>query len=338
MRRSCPSRHGTSLALVSQNAASAPRGVVPDMLGGKPMELSRGQVAVVTGAGSGIGLALAERWASAGLHVVVADVEQAALDAAADAVRRHGVEVLAVRTDVADPAAVDGLAAATLDRFGAVHLVCNNAGVMSRANVWFGPLETWRWVMDVNFWGIVHGCRTFLPHLVNGGHIVNTASIAGLLPGFGPAYDASKHAVIAISEDLYDTVQLAGLPVGVSVLCPGWVRTNIFDAERNWPEAAGPRPDADPAFATMDPHFQRALAEAPTPASIADSVADAVAADQFWIIPHQDFFDLAIDRWGRITDRVNPRAPEQMPGVPPRAQLVAEALAGLGGRDGVAAE
>ena len=102
--------------------------------------------------------------------------------------------------------------------------------------------------MGVNFWGVVHGCRAFLPHLIGGGHIVNTASIAGLAPGFGPSYDASKHAVVAISEDLYHAMQVAGLPVGVSVLCPGWVRTQIVDADRNWPSELGPRPDDEAAF------------------------------------------------------------------------------------------
>ena len=203
------------------------------------MELTKGQVAVVTGGGSGIGLALANRFAAAGLHLVLADVEEDALAAATSEIEAHGVDVLTVRTDVSKEAEVQALAAATLERFGAVHVVCNNAGVAGRADPWFGPLSSWEWVMGVNFWGVVHGCRTFLPHLVGGGHIVNTASIAGLYPGFAPAYDASKHAVVAISESLYNTVVAAGLPVGVSVLCPGWVRTQILESHRNWPAELG---------------------------------------------------------------------------------------------------
>ena len=147
-----------------------------------------------------------------------------------------------VRCDVSKEEQVAALVEATLERFGGVHVVCNNAGVAAQADPWFGPLSAWEWVMGVNFWGVVHGCRAFLPHLIGGGHIVNTASIAGLYPGFSPAYDASKHAVVAISEGLYNVVTMAGLPIGVSVLCPGWVRTQIMDADRNWPAELGEKP------------------------------------------------------------------------------------------------
>src|SRR5262245_26719075 len=167
------------------------------------MELAAGKVAVVTGAGSGIGRALAERFARSGLNIVLADVQVDALEKAAADVAALGVETLAVPTDVSVEAEVQALAAAALERFGAVHLVCNNAGVAGKADPWFGPLSAWQWVLGVNFWGIVHGIRAFLPHLVEGGHIVNTASIAGLTPGFTPMYDASKHAVVAITEQLY---------------------------------------------------------------------------------------------------------------------------------------
>jgi NAD(P)-dependent dehydrogenase (short-subunit alcohol dehydrogenase family) len=294
------------------------------------MELTKGQVAVVTGGASGIGLALANRFASAGLHLVLADVQEDALATAAHEISGHGVEVLTVPTDVSKEADVSALAAATLERFGAVHVVCNNAGVAARADPWFGPLGAWEWVMGVNFWGVVHGCRTFLPHLVGGGHIVNTASIAGLYPGFGPAYDASKHAVVAITEQLYHTVNAAGLPIGVSVLCPGWVRTRIIDAERNWPAALGERPPTDAAADLTRRYVERALAEGRTPASVADAVADAITGERFWVIPHQDFLDLCIERWATIADGLNPTPAEQMPGMPPRAQIVAEVAAALG--------
>lgn len=166
------------------------------------MELQRGQVAVVTGAASGIGLALAERLASAGLSIVLADVEKARLAAAEASVRARGVEALSVETDVSRAESVEALAVAAVERFGGVDLVCNNAGVSTRCDPWSGPLSTWEWVMSVNFWGVLYGCRAFLPVLQErgGGHIVNTASIAGLLPGIGAAYDASKHAVVALSE------------------------------------------------------------------------------------------------------------------------------------------
>ena len=208
------------------------------------MELGPGKVAVVTGAGSGIGLALANSFAAAGCSVVLADVQTDALDAAAAEVGAHGIETLTRRTDVSKREDVDELAAATMERFGAVHVVCNNAGVGGAGDPWLGPLETWEWVMGVNFWGVVYGVRAFLPQMVmsGGGHIVNTASIAGLVPGFAAPYDASKHAVVAITEGLFHSLRDGGLPVGVSCLCPGWVRTGIIDADRNWPSELGPLP------------------------------------------------------------------------------------------------
>ena len=241
------------------------------------MELAAGKVAVVTGAGSGIGLALAERFASAGLRVVLADVQEDALATASKQLSARGGEVHTVLTDVSKQPAVEELARVTLERFGAVDVVCNNAGVAARSDPWFGPLAAWEWVMGVNFWGVVHGCRAFLPHLVGGGHIVNTASMAGLIPGFGPSYDASKHAVVAISEDLLHTVQMAGLPIGVSVLCPGWVRTKIIDADRNWPSDLGSKPPDDPLRDVIEHHYRRAIDEGAQPALIADAVADAIA-------------------------------------------------------------
>jgi NAD(P)-dependent dehydrogenase (short-subunit alcohol dehydrogenase family) len=294
------------------------------------MELEAGQVAVVTGAGSGIGLALAERLAGAGLHVVLADVDEDALAAAAAKVAGQGVDTLTVRTDVSKEADVQALAAATLERFGGVHVVCNNAGVAARSDPWFGPLSAWEWVMGVNFWGVVHGCRTFLPHLIAGGHIVNTASIAGLYPGFAPAYDASKHAVVAISESLYNTIQTADLPVGVSVLCPGWVRTQIADADRNWPAELGDRPANDPASTVTEPYLRRAIEEGSTPAYVADAVVDAVSAGRFWVLPHQNFLDICIDRWHLIAERADPAPPEHVPGMPPRSQIIGEVRRALG--------
>jgi NAD(P)-dependent dehydrogenase (short-subunit alcohol dehydrogenase family) len=294
------------------------------------MELQAGQVAVVTGAASGIGLALAERFAGAGLHIVMADVEEPALTEAADKVAGLGVDTLAVPTDVSREDAVQALAAATLERFGRVDVVCNNAGVAAPGDPWFGPLSSWEWVMNVNFWGVVHGCRAFLPHLVGGGHFVNTASIAGLMPGFGPSYDASKHAVVAMSEDLYQTLRIAGLPIGVSVLCPGWVRTRIVDADRNWPDELGHKPEVDVSAAVFETHVRRAIDEGRTPASVADAVVEAIGANRFWVLPHQDFLDLVADRWETVLERSDPVPPEHVPGMPARSQLIAEVAAALG--------
>lgn len=294
------------------------------------MELQAGQVAVVTGAGSGIGLALAERFASAGLNIVAADVQDDALASAADRIGAHGVEVHTVRCDVSKEDQVAALTGATLERFGGVHVVCNNAGVAARADPWFGPLSAWEWVMGVNFWGVVHGCRAFLPHLIGGGHIVNTASIAGVYPGFSPAYDASKHAVVAISEGLFNAMTMVGLPVGVSVLCPGWVRTQIMDADRNWPSELGERPPLSPQSEIVGHHVRRAIAEGVTPAFVADAVAEAVLADRFWVIPQQEFLDLCVRRWDTIGERANPSRTAQTPGMPPPEQILQELMQGLG--------
>jgi len=295
------------------------------------VELTAGKVAVVTGAASGIGLALAERFARSDMNVVLADVNEAGLAAAAQRVAAMGVDTLAVRTDVSDETAVQALATATLERFGSVHVVCNNAGVVSMADPWFGPLSTWQWVLGVNLWGVVHGVRAFLPTLIGQGegHIVNTASIAGLYPGFGPIYDAGKHAVVALTEDLYTTLQGMGAPVGVSVLCPGWVRTNLMDAERNWPAALGDAPAPAMGADVIGGHVRRAIDEGTTPAAVADMVADAVTADRYWVFPHPEFVEIAAQRWSSITEGRNPELLVDMPGLPPAQQIAAELLASL---------
>jgi NAD(P)-dependent dehydrogenase (short-subunit alcohol dehydrogenase family) len=297
------------------------------------VELEAGQIAVVTGAGSGIGRALAVRFGQAGLQVVLADVDEAGMAETAELVEVHGVQTAIVPTDVSKEAEVTALAAATLERFGDVHVVCNNAGVASLGDAWFGPFSTWEWVMGVNLYGVVHGIRAFLPFFAMGGgerHFVNTASIAGLMPGFSPAYDASKHAVVAISEDLFVTMRSAGLPIGVSVLCPGWVRTKILDSERNWPDELGELPAPTPTGAVMTGHVSRAIDEATTPAAVADQVVDAVAAGRFWVIPHDDFFQLAVRRWEGMAQQLDPEPPAQLPGLPPYEQLSAEMLAAMG--------
>jgi NAD(P)-dependent dehydrogenase (short-subunit alcohol dehydrogenase family) len=290
------------------------------------VKLTPGKVAVVTGAASGIGLALAERFGRAGMHVALADVDESALVAAAERVGALGVETLAVRTDVSDEEDVQRLAGAAIERFGAVHVVCNNAGVAARSDPWFGPLSAWSWVMGVNFWGVVHGVRAFLPILAtqSEGHVVNTASMAGLLPGFGPAYDASKHAVVAITDDLYGMLQSAGLPVGVSVLCPGWVRTQIMNADRNWLHRLGEQPERNPISEVVVKHAERAIDEGTPPAVIADLVADAIEDDRFWVIPHDDFLELAVRRWHTIAERANPELAVNVPGLPPTEQLLQE--------------
>jgi len=300
------------------------------------MELTAGKVAVVTGAASGIGLALAERFARDGLNVVLADVEQPALQAASEKIAGLGAKTLTVPTDVSDESAVNALAAAAVDRFGAVHVVCNNAGVSSLADPWFGPLSAWKWVLGVNLWGVIHGIRAFLPVLAaqSEGHIVNTASIAGLIPGTGPIYDATKHGVVAISEDLYRAMNVARLPVGVSVLCPGWVCTSIMQADRNWPQSLGAVPPRAATAEVTVPHVQRAVDEGMAPADVADLVADAIAANRFWVFTDPRLTQVALDRWQRVAEGHNPQTYVDVPGMPSAKQLVVEIqqlLAGPGG-------
>jgi NAD(P)-dependent dehydrogenase (short-subunit alcohol dehydrogenase family) len=293
------------------------------------MELNRGQVAVVTGAASGIGYALADAFAQRGMNVVLADVQDDALTAAAGRIGAHGVETLAVRTDVSKEASVQALAQATIERFGAVHVVCNNAGVGGAGDPWFGPIATWEWVLGVNLWGVVHGVRAFLPHLLGGGHIVNTASIAGLYPGFAPPYDASKHAVVALTESLYNAMTGAGLPVGVSCLCPGWVRTGIMDSDRNWPAELGEKPERDAIQEIVGNHVRRAIEEGTTPAAVADLVLQTVERKGFWVFPHDDFLAMVVRRWDRIAEKLDPQPEENTPGMPPREQIIAETMAAI---------
>jgi NAD(P)-dependent dehydrogenase (short-subunit alcohol dehydrogenase family) len=291
------------------------------------MELQPGQVAVVTGGASGIGLALAESFARSGLKIVLADVQPDALAAAEATIKGLGVDVISVLTDVSKADDVNALAARTVEHFGAVHVVCNNAGVGGAGDPWFGPLAPWEWVMGVNFWGVVHGVRAFLPHLIEGGgHIVNTASIAGLYPVTAAPYDASKHAVVALTESLYNTVLTMGAPVGVSCLCPGWVRTGIVDSVRNWPGALGEAPVPSPLQAALTQNTRRVIDEGTQPGFVSDLVVEAVREGRFWVFPHPEFVEQAMERFHSIGEGRNPHPPVQLPGMRPRAELLREAL------------
>src|SRR5262245_64949195 len=199
----------------------------------------QGRVAVVTGAASGIGRGMCEAFVQAGMRVVLADVEQKALELTTQTLRAGGADVHAVVTDVSKPEQVDALASETLRHFGAVHVVCNNAGVGTEATPsWRSTLDDWNWVLGVNLMGAIYGVRTFLPILIDqgvGGHIVNTASLAGLLPGGNIPYAVSKFGVVALSEGLYLELKQGGYRPSISVLCPGAVDTNIMDCARNRP-------------------------------------------------------------------------------------------------------
>lgn len=272
------------------------------------MEELRGRTAVVTGAASGIGRALADRFAAEGMRLVLADVEESALEAAADSLAAGGVEVLPVVTDVADVAAVAALADAAYGRFGAVHVLCNNAGVGSGGLIAELSLADWQWVLGVNLWGVIHGLHAFLPRMLAGGepgHVVNTASLAGHVAGpfMGP-YSASKFAVVAISESLYHEMNMQGGAIGVSVLCPGWVNTNIHSSERNRPPSlGGGRDPVDDGRADM---LKQVLASGMPPAEVASLVLQAIRDDRFYVLTHPDMTPAVETRMKGIVKGANP--------------------------------
>lgn len=281
------------------------------------MEQVRGRVAVVTGAASGIGLASAHRFAAAGMHVVLADIEAAALAEAEQAVRAHGVDVLAVRTDVLSHKAVDDLAQASFERFGNVHVLFNNAGVAAtaatlRARAWEGTLADWEWTMGVNFSGVLHGVRSFVPRMLEAGdegHIVNTASMAGLLTGANP-YNVSKHAVVCLTEGMYKDFREMGAKLSASVVCPGLIDTNILAAERNRAADFGERTELErlrPEQQAFAEAFAAALRGGYPPEVVAEQVLDGIIADRFYVFPAQDeILALVADRMTGIIERRNP--------------------------------
>jgi NAD(P)-dependent dehydrogenase (short-subunit alcohol dehydrogenase family) len=250
-----------------------------------------GRVAVVTGGASGIGRGLAEAFAARGMKIVLADIESEPLEATARALRGAGAEVQGVRCDVSDYSSVEALRDESLAQFGAVHVLCNNAGVAGSggAATWEAPAEEWDWVMGVNLMGVVHGVRAFLPAMIEQaapGHVVNTSSMAGLIHAAG-IYGVSKHAVVALSESLWGELRGRGHPIGVSVLCPGWVRTRIMESERNRPEA--PRPDPGERAAEVELMrgiIARLVERGLDPVEVGNVVADAILAERFYVLPH----------------------------------------------------
>jgi NAD(P)-dependent dehydrogenase (short-subunit alcohol dehydrogenase family) len=251
-----------------------------------------GKVAVVTGAASGIGRALAQRFGEEGMKLVLADVETGTLERAARELSAAGCEARPVPTDVSDPAAVEALARSALDAFGAVHVVCNNAGVFAGGLCWEMPLSDYEWVLGVNLWGVVHGIRTFVPILLRQdeeGHVVNTASMAALVSGqLSAPYTLSKHAVLSLSETLYHELTQRGAKVGVSALCPELVATRIGEAGRNRPAHLGREPGASPERDMVEGAIRALTPRGAPPSLMADRVVDAIRERRFYVLAEGD--------------------------------------------------
>ncbi len=276
------------------------------------MQTFTGRVAVVTGAASGIGRALAERFAAEGMKVVLADVEDEPLQATAREMTAAGATVLPVRTDVSRLADIEALAERAWSAYGAVHVVCNNAGVSAGGMVWEGTPAEWEWVVGVNLWGVIHGVRVFVPRMLAGGdegHVVNTASVAGLVagPGMGP-YNVTKFAVVALSETLHHDLALTGARIRVSVLCPAWVSTRIVDADRNRPASLGTRAP-DPAFENLREMARGLVAAGLPPARVAELVLAAIRDQRLYVLTHPEFTPVLRQRVEALLDGRNPPTP-----------------------------
>ncbi|WP_101757387.1 SDR family NAD(P)-dependent oxidoreductase [Oceanicoccus sp. KOV_DT_Chl] len=285
------------------------------------MKTFNNKVAVITGAASGIGLGLARHAAKLGMKLVIVDIEELPLTNAQRELEALGVEVLAMKTDVSDAEQMDQLANETIKRFGTVHLLFNNAGVGGGGAIWELDTDYWEWVLGVNLWGVIHGIRTFTKHMVaqKEGHIINTASIAGLMsaPSTGP-YTVSKHAVVGLSETLFGDLRNAEANVGVSVLCPAFVDTKIYAAERNRPMDDALKNDPariaeQQAIETMAADF---FSTTLSPEAVAEQVFKAIVEGDFYILTHPKGSKVQIEkRMHSILQNGHPTAtgPEDFP-------------------------
>lgn len=278
----------------------------------------QGKTAVLTGAGSGFGLECARIGARLGMNLVLVDVQQSALDAAADEARASGAQVLAQRVDVSNAEQMQALADAAQQRFGAPHLVFNNAGVASGGLVWESTVQDWNWLLGVNLWGVIHGVRLFTPMMLAAakqdptyrGHIVNTASMAGLVnpPNMG-VYNVSKHAVVSLSETLYQDLSLVTDQISASVLCPFFVPTGISQSERNRPGDQAPAPPTRSQIIGRAMNGKAVGSGKVTAAEVAQKVFDAVASSQFYIYSHPRALGSVQTRMEDVLQARNPTDP-----------------------------
>ncbi len=276
------------------------------------MKKLKGKVAAVTGAASGLGRSMALAFAAEGMDIALADVDEVNLTAVADEVQEKGVRAITLKVDVSQAAQVDAFRDQAIARLGAVHVVCNNAGVAPLGPLWESSVGDWEWILGVNLWGVIHGVRAFAPALIaqNEGHIVNTASVAGLIspPGMG-AYNVTKHAVVALSETLYHDLRVRKSKVGVSVLCPAYVPTGIADSERSRPKhlAASEKSRETQAKEAM---VRKAVKSGKiSAAEVAQAVVKAVKADRFYILTHEGITSAIRARMEDILKARAPRNP-----------------------------
>ena len=271
-----------------------------------------GKTAVITGAASGMGYAFAERFAAEGMNVVLADIETDALNAAVTRLEQQERNVLGVEVNTMRRETLENLRDQAVDRYGKIHVLCNNAGVTSRQDagigafpVWEVPDSTWDWVMGVNFWGVLYGVQVFVPHMLEHGetgHIVNTSSVMGLVPS-GSAYGVAKHGVLTLTEGLWHHLRAAESNVSASVLCPGFVNTQITEAERNRPEEFGETIEGTPEQRAF---FQTLLGEGMEPSDVAELVWQAMVDDRLYILPHEGWRDIVRGRVEAILDGGDP--------------------------------
>ncbi|HEY0878685.1 MAG TPA: SDR family oxidoreductase [Zeimonas sp.] len=278
------------------------------------MEQLSGRVAVITGAASGFGREFARLGASLGMRLALADVEADALARIVDELREQGAEVFGETIDVRHGEAVERLALHTIERFGAAHVLFNNAGVGAGGSLWETTERDWQWVLGVNLWGVIHGVRSFVPRMLAQGdacHVVNTASVAGLLapPGMG-VYNVSKHAVVALSETLYQDLRQLGAPVGVTLLCPAFVPTGIAHSDRNRPdELRDPAPPTESMRAAQRATEKAVSSGRIDAAQVARMTFDAIRENRFYVITHPNILPSVELRLHDVLAQRNPSDP-----------------------------
>jgi len=270
----------------------------------------KGKTAVITGAASGIGYALAEKFANEGMNIVLADIEQDALDMATKKISDIGVESTSVKIDVMQRDSVEHLFNESAKAFNKIHILCNNAGVASTVvsdGIWELDEKDWNWVLGVNFYGTLYGMQSFIPHMIDHneeGHIVNTISLAGILPGEG-IYGVSKHAALALSESMWQGLKNIKSNIGASVLCPGFVNTNIIESNRNRPDNLS---SSNKTNFILKKLASSILKRGKEPNEIADKTFDAIKDNNFYILPHTSYDEMIKDRYSRILARTEPQS------------------------------